>query len=127
MSLIPSLYIPPNPNVYLESISPLLASARPPLLHGTVGVPNIAYEKHVGARFTIDGWTTVFKGLAQYTGPTISGTHHHGDGDDGKWAVRVLHFPRVSCAAPCRTLIDLMHSRSFGCVLHRAGVREWWD
>jgi hypothetical protein len=55
----------------------------PPLLRGTVGVRNITYEKHVAAHFTIDGWLTVSEGLARYTGPTISGTHHHGDSDDG--------------------------------------------
>jgi Carbohydrate/starch-binding module (family 21) len=88
MSPIPSLYIPPNPSVYLEFISPLLlASARPPLLRGTVGVRNIAYEKHVAARFTIDGWTSVSEVLASPSG-----------------------FMRHAAPVPPRTL---MHSRSF--------------
>jgi hypothetical protein len=94
--------------------SPLLASAGPPLLRGTVGVRNIAYEKYVAAHFTIDGWMTVSDGLARYTGPTISGTHHHGDSDDDsdKWD-RFAFSICLEFHAPRQTLIPLMHSRTF--------------
>jgi hypothetical protein len=132
MPLIPSLYIPPNPNVYLESISPILiASARPPLLRGTVRVRNIAYEKRVAARFTIDDWTTVSEVLARYTGPAISGAHnHHGDGDDGKWD-RFAFSISLEFYAPRRAGASSHSQHGFTLLLAvrftTPGVGEWWD
>ena len=131
MPLIPSSYIPPNPNVYLESISPILiASARPPLLRGTVRVRNIAYEKCVAARFSIDDWTTASEVLARYTGPAISGAHnHHGDGDDGKWdrfAFSIsleFHAPRRAGASHSQRAFTLFLAVRFT----SPGVGEWWD
>jgi hypothetical protein len=129
MPLIPSLHIPPNPNIYLESLSPiLLASARHPLLRGTVRVRNIAYEKRVAARFTIDDWTTVSEVLALHSGPAIS---HHGDGDgeDGKWD-RFAFSISLEFYAPRRAGAS---SRSHAFTLLLAvrftapGVGEWWD
>jgi len=134
MPLIPSLYIPPNPNVYLESISPiLLASARPPLLRGTVRVRNIAYEKRVAARFTIDDWTTVSEVLARYIGPAISGSaaHHHGDSDDdGKWD-RFAFSISLEFYAPRRAGASSHSQHAFALLLAvrftAPGVGEWWD
>ena len=130
MSLIPSLYIPTNPDVYLESISPILfTGARAPLLHGTVRVRNIAYEKCVAARFTIDDWTTVSEVLARYTGPAISGAHHHGDGGDGKWD-RFAFSISLEFYATRRAGASL-HSHEFTLLLAMRftapGVGEWWD
>lgn len=130
MPQIPSLYIPPNPYVYLESISPIfLASARPPMLCGTVRVRNIAYEKLVAARFTIDDWTTVSEVFARYTGPTISGVHNRSEGDDGRWDRFAFSISLEFCA-PRRAGIS-SHSHSFTLILAvrftAPGVGEWWD
>lgn len=132
MSLIPSLYIPANPDVHLESISPIhFPSARAPLLRGTVRVRNIAYEKRVAARFTIDDWTTVSEVLARYTGPAVSGVHHHGDGDDGKcqWDRFAFSISLESYAA--RRAGASSHSHAFTLLLAvrftAPGVGEWWD
>jgi len=130
MSLIPSLIIPQNPHVYLESISPiLLASARPPLLRGTVRVRNVSYEKRVVARFTIDDWTTVSEVLARYTGPAVSGAHHCGDFDDGKWDRFAFSISLEFHAA--RRAGASSHSRTFTLLLAvrftAPGVGEWWD
>jgi hypothetical protein len=127
MPLIPSLYIPPNPNIYLESISPiLLASARPPLLRGTVRVRNIAFEKRVAARFTSDDWTTVSEVFARYTGPAISGAHHHhGDGDDDKWDRFAFSISLEVCTphrAGASSFTFLLAVR-----FTAPGVGEWWD
>jgi hypothetical protein len=132
MPLIPSLYIPPNPNVYLESISPiLLASARPPLLRGTVRVRNIAFEKRIAVRFTIDDWTTVSEVLARYTGPAIPGAHHHhGDGDDDKWD-RFAFSISLGFYAPRRAGASSHLQHAFTLLLAvrftAPGVGEWWD
>lgn len=132
MPLLPSLFIPPNPNVYLESISPiLLPSARAPLLRGTVRVRNIAYEKRVATRFTIDDWTTVSEVSARYTGPAISGAHHHhGDDDDGKWE-RFAFSISLEFYAPRRAGASLHSQHAFTLLLAvrytAPGVGEWWD
>ena len=130
MPLIPSLHIPPNPYVYLESISPiLLASARPPMLCGTVRVRNIAYEKRVAARFTIDDWTTVSEVFARYTGPAISGVYHRSECDDGRWD-RFAFSISLEFYAP-RRAGGSSPSRSFTLLLAvrftAPGVGEWWD
>jgi hypothetical protein len=130
MSLIPSLYIPANPDVYLESISPILfPNSRAPLLRGTVRVRNIAFDKRVAARFTIDDWTTVSEVLARYAGPAISGAHHHGDGDDGKWDQFAFSISLEFYAT--RRAGASSHSHAFTLLLAVRftvpGVGEWWD
>ena len=129
MPLIPSLHIPPNHNIYLESLSPiLLASARHPLLRGTVRVRNIAYEKRVAARFTIDDWTTVSEVLALHSGPAVS-HHDNGDGEDGKWdrfAFSIsleFYAPRLAGASSRSHAFTLLLAVRFTA----PGVGEWWD
>jgi len=61
---------PPHANVLLESVA--LLPCQPQVLQGTVLVRNIAYEKDVGVRFTLDDWTTVSEVLAAYTGPVAA-------------------------------------------------------
>jgi len=77
-STIPAPDPSPYANVHIESIA--LPPARPPVLRGTVLVRNIAFEKLVGVRFTLDDWTTVSEVLAVYSGPvgateTLAGTN----------------------------------------------------
>ncbi|KAF8465582.1 putative phosphatase regulatory subunit-domain-containing protein [Russula ochroleuca] len=132
ISPIPSPHTPPYPCIYLESLSPL-ADARPPLLRGIVRVRNIAYEKRVAARFTIDDWTTVSEVLARYTGP--AGAH----GDDSTWdrfAFSIsLEFygprPRPSRVFSRASTDSHSHSHAFTLLLavrfSIPGVGEWWD
>jgi hypothetical protein len=138
ISPIPSEHIPPHPFIYLESISPL-TGARPPLLRGIVRVRNIAYEKRVAARFTVDNWTTASEALARYAGPP--GAHD----DDGTWdrfAFSIsLEFnaprpPRAATRASSHahgSAYSHSHSRSHAFPLLLAvrfsvpGVGEWWD
>ncbi|KAI0290241.1 hypothetical protein BC826DRAFT_1106590 [Russula brevipes] len=51
------------PRVYIALPPPL------PGLRGAVHMRNLAFEKHVAARFTTDGWITMSESLARYTGP----------------------------------------------------------
>ena len=131
MPLIPSLYIPPNPNIYLESISPIvLTTARPPILRGTVRVRNIAFEKRVAARFTTNDWKTVSEVFARYTGPAIPGGHHHGEeGDDDKWDQFAFSIS-LEFYAP-RRVGGSSHSHAITLLLAvrftAPGVGEWWD
>ena len=78
-SPIPAPDSSPYANVHLEYVT--LPPAHPPVLHGTVIVRNIGFEKNVGVRFTLDDWVTVSEVLATYIGPvgpleTLAGVNH---------------------------------------------------
>jgi hypothetical protein len=94
-----------------------------------VRVRNIAYEKRVAARFTIDDWTTVSEVLARYTGPAISGAHHHGDGDDDKWDRFAFSISLEFYAT--RRAGASSHPHAFTLLLAvrftAPGIGEWWD
>jgi hypothetical protein len=85
-------------------------------------VRNIAYEKLVAARFTLDDWTTVSEVLARYTD-----TGHHGDSPDseegggGKWD-RFAFSISLECYAARRAFTLLLAVR-----FTAPGVGEWWD
>ncbi|KAK7695262.1 hypothetical protein QCA50_002452 [Cerrena zonata] len=51
-------------NVFLENIT--LPRTRPPTLRGTVLVRNVAFEKLVAVRFTLDEWTTTSEVLCKH-------------------------------------------------------------
>lgn len=55
-SIIPSPSPPSAANVHLETVT--LPRTRPPTLRGTVLVRNLAFEKNVAVRFTLDEWQT---------------------------------------------------------------------
>jgi hypothetical protein len=92
-------------------------------------VRNVACEKRVVARFTIDDWTTVSEVLARYTGPAVSGAHHGDDVDDGKWdrfafsiSLEFHASRRAGTSSHPRTLTLLLAVR-----FTAPGVGEWWD
>ena len=116
ISPIPSLHLAQDSNVCLESIS--LLPARPPLLHGTVRVRNIAFEKQVVARFTTDSWTTTSDTHARYIG-----TRSAGPGDD-TWDQFAFTISLGSHAGPARaTPRTLLLAVRYTV----PGIGEWWD
>lgn len=55
-----------NANIYIESLS--LPRSRPAALYGSVLVRNVAFEKHVALRFTLDDWQTTSEVSCKHVG-----------------------------------------------------------
>ncbi|KAH9964171.1 putative phosphatase regulatory subunit-domain-containing protein [Russula dissimulans] len=127
---------PPNPspyaNVHVESIT--LPPARPPVLRGTILVRNVAFEKHVGVRFTLDDWTTVSEVLAAYSGPvgpteTLAGINQGKTVGDLIGSSVASGWERFNFAIKLEDYEAYLWQRTLFLVIRysAAGVGEFWD
>lgn len=131
-STVPAPNPSPYANVHLESIT--LPPARPPVLRGTVLVRNIVFEKHIGVRFTLDGWTTVSEVSAAYAGSvgqleTLAGTNQGKTVGDliGPGAASV--WDRFNFAIKLEDYEAYLWQRTLFLVIRYSagGVGEFWD
>lgn len=105
-SPIPSTSGSTNDHVRLEALS--LSCTPELMLAGSVLVRNVAFQKEVTLRFTLDGWTTVSEVAARYASSAL-------DGRD-----------RFAFTVP---LAGARAERVLECVARYTseGVGEWWD
>jgi len=131
-STIPASNPSPYANVHLESIS--LPPARPPVLRGTIIVRNIAFEKSVGVRFTLDEWTTVSEVLATYSGPvgaleTLVGTNQGKTIGDLIGSLPEPGWDRFNFAIKLEDYETYLWQRTVFLVVRYSapGAGDWWD
>ena len=131
-STVPACSPSPYANVHLESIT--LPPARPPVLRGTIIVRNIVFEKSVGVRFTLDGWTTVSEVLATYSGPvgtleTLVGTNQGKTVGDLIGSLPESSWDRFNFAIKLEDYEAYLWQRTLFLVVRYSapGAGEWWD
>jgi hypothetical protein len=131
-STIPASTHSPYANVHLESIH--LPPARPPVLRGTIIVRNIAFEKSIGVRFTLDAWTTVSEVLATYSGrvstlETLVGTNQGKTIGDLIGAFPESTWDRFNFAIKLEDYETHLWQRTLFLVVRYSapGAGEWWD
>jgi len=134
ISQIPSLRTPATSFVRLESITPIPPTRfgqQPLLLHGIVHVCNIAYEKQVAARYTLDDWRTTSEIRACYANPLPAGPARRSaavpvapmnpsNGALDQWSFTIPLMLRAPPADPPRTLLLSVRFTV-------PGKGEWWD
>jgi len=123
-STIPSPFPSPNANILLESL--LLSSAESiPVLTGFLIVRNIAYEKVVAVRFTMDNWQTTSEVLARHAPslalttapPTVS----RGSKDDDMWDRFAFTIRLEGYAFKLQERVMWLVAR------YATAGGEWWD
>ncbi|EIW87326.1 carbohydrate-binding module family 21 protein [Coniophora puteana RWD-64-598 SS2] len=114
---------PVSPHVILESIR--LPADPKPILSGSVLVRNIAYEKNVALRFTLDDWQTTSETSAKHAmslpdlPPSLPITFPHRERDG--WDRFTFSIRLEDYALTLGTRV--MHLA----VRYRANSAEWWD
>ncbi|KAG6380630.1 carbohydrate-binding module family 21 protein [Boletus reticuloceps] len=133
-------------NLVLESLNLSSSSstntATKPLLTGSILIHNLAFEKHVAVRFTLDDWQTVSEVGAHYLGTlsllpskifpstTDHATSHRGRGwDRFTFAIRLEDYAH---SLSTRTLWLVARYRVNStypepCSSHYGPGGEWWD
>ena len=124
-------------NIYVESLS--LPRSRPAALYGSVLVRNIAFEKQVALRFTLDDWQTTSEVLCKHVNslaqlpPPFPRSRTVGDAigqlASGEGGSQQLKWDRFSFVIH----LDLYEQRLAELNIYfvgrytAPGVGEWWD
>ncbi|KAJ1302710.1 hypothetical protein OPQ81_003025 [Rhizoctonia solani] len=109
---------PPHSHVHLQYLS--LPAIRPPRLHGTVLVRNVAFGKTVVVRYTTDNWETASEINASYNSslpPGIVPGSFDAPWDKFTFTIKLDDIER---SLPDRTLFCVVKYDAHG-------VGEWWD
>ncbi|CAE6514801.1 unnamed protein product [Rhizoctonia solani] len=109
---------PPHSHVHLQYLS--LPAIRPPRLHGTVLVRNVAFSKTVVVRYTTDNWETASEINATYNSSLPPGIVP--GSIDAPWDkfTFTIKLDDIERSLPDRTLFCVVKYEAHG-------VGEWWD
>lgn len=83
-------------------------------LIGVVAVANLAFHKHVVARFTFDDWKTVSEVSGEFTSDVRRKQAHDG-------------FDRFNFTIKLADQANLENKTMFVCIRYNVGGREYWD
>ena len=127
----------PHANIYVESLS--LPKSRPAALYGSVLVRNIAFEKQVALRFTLDNWETTSEVLCKHVNslthlpPPFPRSRTVGDAigqlANGESGSQELKWDRFSFVIHLELYEQKLteHNIFFVGRYTAPGVGEWWD
>ncbi|KAG9126011.1 hypothetical protein FRC07_005230 [Ceratobasidium sp. 392] len=108
---------PPHSHVHLQYLT--LPPVRPPRLHGTILVRNVAFGKSVVVRYTTDNWETASEIMAAYSSSLPPGIIPGGFDSWDKFTF-TIKLDDIERNLPNRTLFCVVRYDA-----HGAG--EWWD
>ncbi|KAL4863550.1 hypothetical protein BDV12DRAFT_189598 [Aspergillus spectabilis] len=101
----------PHQHVRLEC---LFLSSDKHALVGTVVVANLAFQKHVAARFTFDGWHSISEITAEYI-------------HDVRWKQLQDGYDRFMFNIGLDEQLDLDKETMFVCIRYSVNGQEFWD
>ncbi|KAF8684550.1 Carbohydrate/starch-binding module (family 21) [Rhizoctonia solani] len=109
---------PPQSYVHLQYLS--LPAIRPPRLHGTILVRNVAFGKTIVVRYTTDNWETASEINASYSSSLPPGIVP--GSIDASWDkfTFTIKLDDIERSLPDRTLFCVVKYDAHG-------VGEWWD
>jgi len=107
LNILTRLHPRSGPPVRLER---LWLSANGASLLGSVAVANLAYEKRVHCRFTVDNWQTVGEVAAAYASAIL-------ETDDDRFVFAIT----------LSDMVDLEHKSLILCLRYRVRGLEFWD
>ena len=126
-----------NANIYVESLS--LPRSRPAALYGSVLVRNVAFEKQVAVRFTLDNWQTTSEVLCKHVNslphlpPPFPRSRTVGDAigrlANGDCGSQECNWDRFSFVIHLELYEQKLaeHNIVFVGRFTAPGVGEWWD
>ena len=127
----------PHANIYVETLS--LPKSRPAALYGSILVRNVAFEKQVALRFTLDDWQTTSEVLCKHVNslvhlpPPFPRSRTVGDAigqlANGESGSQELKWDRFSFVIPLELYEQKLteHNILFVGRFTAPGVGEWWD
>lgn len=127
----------PNANIYIETLS--LPRSGPAALYGSILVRNIAFEKHVALRFTLDDWQTTSEVSCKHVNslshlpPPFPRSRTVGDAigrlANGDGASQDLKWDRFSFVIHLELYDQRLIDQNIVFVARYTapGVGEWWD
>lgn len=113
-------------NVHVETL--VFPRTRPPTLRGSILVKNVAFEKSVALRFTLDNWQTTSEVVCKYV-CSLPSLPSPFPPDRASPGVPTLTWDRFSFLVRLEDVERKLAERTifFAARYQASGVGEWWD